>query len=382
MALGGIRGGVAVRVGGGSPSSALSAGNVSQRRSSPPAIEPEGSKPDNYNLGEVLEDQYLLSQILSHTKVDQINMLEKVNKAIKDNVFEYCKTKNVYRLDLSNVESAEKIHQLLMKIKDVDKIKITGLNIEGKFELFNLDLNSLSDVTFNTIQCDLSGNQLTENQFKEINTRLLSKMSRLTSLNLFNNKIGDAGAWAIAQSEHMSSLTSLNLEAINIKAEGATAIAKSQYMSNLTSLDLSENDIEAAGARAISESEHMSKLKSLNLYRNKIGDEGATAIAINLTKLTSLSLGYNNIGDEGATAIANSPHMSKLTSLDLCNNNIGAAGARAISESEHMSNLTSLSLGNNKIGDEGATALCTRYIYIICKFIWSYLWRCLGYKGI
>ena len=234
MALGGTTGGVApgfVSGGGrqGSPRSAGSTGSVSQRRSSPPAREPEGSKPNSLKLGEVFKNRDVLLQILSHTKVDQINMLEKVNKAIKDNVFEYCKTKNVYRLDLSNVESAEKIHQLLMKIKDVDKIKITGLNKKdkykkAKFNLFNQALNTLKDVTFNTIQCDLSRNQLTKNQFKQINTRLLSKMSRLTSLNLYNN---------------------------NIEAAGATAIANSQYMSNLTSLDLFNNKIGAEGDMAL-----------------------------------------------------------------------------------------------------------------------------------
>ena len=76
-------------------------------------------------------------------------------------------------------------------------------------ELFKEALSKLNNATFNTIQCDCSGNKLTDDQFKEINTVLLSKMKRLTSLDLYNNKIGAEGATAIA--ENLTKLTWLNL---------------------------------------------------------------------------------------------------------------------------------------------------------------------------
>ena len=88
----------------------------------------------------------------------------------------------LYNLNLSNVESTEEIHQKLIQMNDVNKIKITGLNKKGKLELFKDALSRLNNVTFNTIQCDLSGNQLTDDQFKEINTALLSKMKCLKSI--------------------------------------------------------------------------------------------------------------------------------------------------------------------------------------------------------
>ena len=59
-------------------------------------------------------------------------------------------------------------------------------------------LNRLGETfEFNATQCDLSWNQLTENLFHEINMALLSKMSRLTSLNLSENNIGAEGDRAL-----------------------------------------------------------------------------------------------------------------------------------------------------------------------------------------
>ena len=121
-------------------------------------------------------------------------------------------------------------------------------------ELFKDALSKLNNATFNTIQCDCSGNKLTDDQFQEINNALLSKMKQLKSLNLEDNKIEAAGALAIAQCENMKQITSLNLDLNNIGAEGAGAIAIN--LTNLTSLDLGNNNIGDAGAVAIAHREY------------------------------------------------------------------------------------------------------------------------------
>ena len=227
----------------------------------------------------------------------------------------------MYNLNLLNVESTEEIHQRLIKMKDVNKIKITGLHDEAKFNSFIEELSKLNNATFNIIQCDCSGNQLTDDQFQQMNNALLSKMNQLKSLNLEDNNIEAAGAVAIANSSHMSNLSSLNLEKNNIKDMGVLAIAQSENMKQITSLSLAKNNIEAEGARVI---------------------------AINLTNLTSLNLGGNNIGDEGAVAIAQSENMKQITSLNLEGNNIKTLGAVAIAQFENMKQITSLNLGKTK----------------------------------
>ena len=56
------------------------------------------------------------------------------------------------------------------------RLQITGLDKNGKLELFKDALSRLNNATFNTIQCDYcSENQLTDDQFKVVNTALLSK---------------------------------------------------------------------------------------------------------------------------------------------------------------------------------------------------------------
>jgi hypothetical protein len=72
---------------------------------------------------------------------------------------------------------------------------------------------------------------------------------------------------------------------------------------NITSLDLEECNIGDEGAEALANSEHLENLKELDLVSNDIGDEGAKALikALNDGKfpsLITLELGDNNIGDE------------------------------------------------------------------------------------
>ena len=55
----------------------------------------------------------------------------------------------------------------------------------------------------------------------------------LFSLYLWNNKIGDEGARALAQSPHLASLTLLNLEDNDIGEEGKRALSESVHLSGV-----------------------------------------------------------------------------------------------------------------------------------------------------
>jgi uncharacterized protein (TIGR02996 family) len=184
-------------------------------------------------------------------------------------------------------------------------------------------------------------------------------LANLTTLNLGNNDIGEAGAEVIAGSRHLKSLTTLILTNNGIGDAGAAAIANSPYLANLTTLNLWSNRIGEAGARAIAGSEHLKSLTTLDLGGNDIGPAGARALAgsPNLMSLTTLDLGVNDIGPEGARAIADSPQLANLTTLDLWANAIGPAGATAIAGSLHLKSLTTLLLRDNHIGRVGATAI-------------------------
>ena len=110
-------------------------------------------------------------------------------------------------------------------------------------------------------ELDLGGLQLTALD-GELLTALCGLLN-LTSLNLWNNNIGDAGAQALAG---LVNLTSLDLWNNNIGDAGAQALAG---LVNLTSLDLSDNRIGAAGAQALA---GLVNLTSLDLWNNDIED--------------------------------------------------------------------------------------------------------------
>ena len=83
----------------------------------------------------------------------------------------------------------------------------------------------------------------------------------LFSLYLGSNEIGDEGARALAQSEHLASLTQLYLGYNGIGEEGARALAQSPHLCSLTYLSLDDNEMGEEGKRALSESVHLSDVE-------------------------------------------------------------------------------------------------------------------------
>jgi hypothetical protein len=79
----------------------------------------------------------------------------------------------------------------------------------------------------------------------EVATR---RLSRLTGLDLYSNRLGDEGVQILSDSTHLS---------------------------KLTSLDLSDNHISAAGIQALTASPLRTRLRTLFLAANRFGDVGA-----------------------------------------------------------------------------------------------------------
>ena len=80
----------------------------------------------------------------------------------------------------------------------------------------------------------------------------------LTSLNLYNNNIGNKGGKAIAKALAVNgSLTSLNLAQTGIGKEGSVVLAKAlKVNSSLTSLDLRFNDIDKEATQLLENAAH------------------------------------------------------------------------------------------------------------------------------
>lgn len=117
---------------------------------------------------------------------------------------------------------------------------------------------------------------------------------------------------------------------------GARALAREPLMASLTSLKLVGNDLTEAGVSAlVGPRSHLQNLRDLSLSSNPIGDGGALALACSphLASLTELAAGECQIGPDGAWALASSSHLGKLRNLVLSFNPIGEQGARALAES-------------------------------------------------
>lgn len=66
-------------------------------------------------------------------------------------------------------------------------------------------------------------------------------LSRLQTLNLRGNRIGDSGAAALAASPHLGNLRELNLAMNDITSAGLAILSRAAWFSRLESLDLSGN---------------------------------------------------------------------------------------------------------------------------------------------
>merc|ERR1712185_470064 len=122
---------------------------------------------------------------------------------------------------------------------------------------------------------------------------------------------------------------------MEIGGAGATKLAQCALRANVRLLTLSQNRIGDAGAVAIAQIfQSKDCLQVLSLGYNRIGSEGASALAEGLSssakraaKLEQLSLEGNQIGDRGATAfgemLRNAPVPLALRELFVRFNEIG-----------------------------------------------------------
>ena len=183
-------------------------------------------------------------------------------------------------------------------------------------------------------------------------------LAGVQSLVLWNGRLTDAGARALAECADAVSLRGLDLSWNRIGPQGVKALADSPWLAELESLRLYHNDAGPVGARAAAGGQW--RLEALNLCGNGIGPGGAAAIATgDATRgLRSLHLGWVGLGDEGVERLA-SRRWARLAELNVRDNGITDAGARAF-VGDAFPCLRRLGLDDNPIGRETAELLVER----------------------
>jgi len=227
-------------------------------------------------------------------------------------------------------------------------LRSTVVAIEGgKVTSLNASENAIGDHGAERVALALAGNRA------------------LVALHLSDNGIRDAGAELIAEAlEGNCTLTALHLSRNSIGPHGAAKLAAVLASGALAELDLSDNRLGDAGAVALAGAlEPTARLETLDLRVNSVGDEGAESLALVLARnaaLTALHLRDNCIGDAGAERIAEAlQDNTHLTTLDLSyNHRLSRKGAqRMIAALEASFSLMTLHLRHNKSDPEDEARL-------------------------
>lgn len=167
--------------------------------------------------------------------------------------------------------------------------------------------------------------------------------THVTTLRL-GNKIGDAGAKALAQMlKHNATLEVLDLsDNASISAYGIKSLAKVlEANTTLTSLNLSGTNIKRQACEALGSMLKVNKtLTSLfingTIYHHKLGDNGVKALEAGLKQnrsLTNLSIANNGITSVGADMLARIlENNSTMTEFNVSGNCYGPDGMVAFTK--------------------------------------------------
>jgi uncharacterized protein (TIGR02996 family) len=173
------------------------------------------------------------------------------------------------------------------------------------------------------------------------------------------NSLGDPEAALLADCPHLTRLRTLNLYNNRLTEVGVQAMADSPFLGRLRSLDLTQNLVGPDGLRALAHSTALRLLCDVDLYGNKLDE----ACVIDLAgsplagRLRRLNVGGSSATAAAARALADSPALTRLRSLDIDNSRIGDAGLMYLAHSPHLQALRELYLRHADIGDAGIAVL-------------------------
>ena len=190
----------------------------------------------------------------------------------------------------------------------------------------------------------------------------------LEALDLGFNGLDDAAVVALARSPAFPELTALALndnERVTGDGLKALAVASSAPMARLRTFRANGNRIGDAGATALARSALLGRMLAespvLELRGNAIGPEGARALAVcpHLARCTHLDLSDNYLGDAGIAELLRSPHLGALRVLKLARNQLTDAGVSAARDlfDAHFDRLRALDLSHNRLTRVGLSIL-------------------------
>jgi Ran GTPase-activating protein (RanGAP) involved in mRNA processing and transport len=140
-------------------------------------------------------------------------------------------------------------------------------------------------------------------------------------------------------------------------------VVTSKFLTRLHTLRIYANHIGDSGIAALTGSELLRRVlhhnSSLDLRQNGIGPAGVRALADCgvLANAHSIDLSGNYLGNDGLATLAASPHLAKLSKLAIRRNQIADPGAIVLAQSELMSQLRFVDVAENRLTRRGVDAL-------------------------
>jgi Leucine-rich repeat (LRR) protein len=198
-------------------------------------------------------------------------------------------------------------------------------------DLVELDLSSNTNLTGTSLKLitgleKLERLTLLQNRFNDLNTRRLSKLPELRSLDLRGNM--EAGDMTLEVVGKLPQLTALKHRSTAVTDAGLAGLADSQTLESLLIQDfVITNESGPHLAK-------LSKLSSLEVFRCQgFGSEGVLALAnMPLTRLTLRDL--PDVGDAGLAVLAKLPNLKRLYLHELAS--VGDAGLRQLAAAKQL----------------------------------------------
>ena len=198
-------------------------------------------------------------------------------------------------------------------------------------ELVELDLSSNTNMTGAALKTiaglgKLERLSLLQNRFNDLNTRRLSKMPQLRSLDLRGNM--EAGDMTLAVVGKLPQLTALKHRSTAVTDSGLADLAASPSLESLLMQDFAITS--AAGP----ELAKLSKLSSLEIFRCQgFGSDGVLALAgMPLNRLTLRDL--PDVGDPALAVLAKLPQLKRLYLHELAS--LGDEGLRHLASAREL----------------------------------------------
>jgi Leucine-rich repeat (LRR) protein len=198
-------------------------------------------------------------------------------------------------------------------------------------ELVELDLSSNTNMTGAALKTiaglgKLERLSLLQNRFNDLNTRRLSKMPQLRSLDLRGNM--EAGDMTLAVVGKLPQLTALKHRSTAVTDSGLADLAASPSLESLLMQDFAITS--AAGP----ELARLSKLSSLEIFRCQgFGSDGVLALAgMPLNRLTLRDL--PDVGDPALAVLAKLPQLKRLYLHELAS--LGDEGLRHLASAREL----------------------------------------------